>query len=894
MAGHTRLPLRHENLPMSASRSRAQRLQALRRIAQDVRRRNPTGLSLPGAMEERRYAQKAALQSRALEEFADLIVVEEGIGTPGVVLLSAPEARESLSHAVVERLSLAAQEAICTALSARSGARFAPPSDDSRGSPGAEDPYQVALARFDYELARRIVLEGMANDLDRRPWVARWLDLMVDVLGDLSGALAIPVVQGELSSDASFRAFARLRLHDSDWHGAFSAIRGRLSSCDEALVLALVDAAIRDALPAAVEELQARLATERGALSPEVQARFAESREVRCAELRRELEARGNDPTCATCRDIALAISRIAPGDASAVRLLEEGQRRHRERHARSALEDAEELFRIGRIDAARAILDETRPKARPFDALRERVLLLERSLSCAALDGVVEKLRRDLRELPSDLGYLRFARAKCDARERLVGEWPVDGEGSKVLEDVHALADVLAAEDAVRLATSFAALPTGARPLDVVRALSPHRSLLARFPRGAAAYSDATRAIEHELEGLLSEVDLGDRVCSAAREGLLAAFVQPYASLELPSDLTSGVESAVRALADTRAARAVLEIGDPAAKLDAARTLGPRVRAKLRRYFREDWLTFSDALPAGTSRNHFTLANGTVLGAVSVPGGIHLCRAAEDGRYPVFVLPTPCPLARLETRGEVTYAIAEDGQVLAFRANTLDPEMYRTLGHPVAEARVGPGPAIWAFDASSKTLCRHSLVGEKPLRFPCVSVVWGETQRCYCAYVTEGGRVFVLDSEARVVSEHPIGDYSVFGLGEHPVFSVPLFAVRHKESGTPTLSYRSKEVFVTEWLDDAPAAERVTFHSGPNGTLDVVFLEASAEVSVRRYALLDLGFSEIARKNLGAVAVLSAGRGRLWSVRLEPTATELECTETNLFGDPGGLGPHS
>mgnify|MGYP003376490834 CR=1 FL=1 len=835
---------------MSASPSR--RIQELRRIAQEVRRKNPTGRSLPRATEERRYAEKAALQSRALEEFADLIVVEEDIGTPGVVLLSAPEARESLCHAVVERLSSAAQEAIGTALLARAGERFPASSDepDAQGSIGDENPYQAALACFDYELARRIVQQGMANDFERRPWVARWLDLMVDVLGDLGGALAIPVEQGELSTDASFRAFARLRLHESDWRGAFAALRGRLSTCDDALVLALVDAAIREAVPAEIEELQARLATERGALSMDVQARFAESREVRCAELRRELAARGNDPTCATCRDIALAISRIAPGDASAVRLLEEGQRRHRERHARSALEDAEELFRIGRIDAARAILNETRPKARQFDSLRERVLLLDRLFSSAALDEVVEKLRRDLRELPSDLGYLRFVRAKFEARDRVVDEGP------SVLRDIHELANVLSAEDAVGLATTFAALPAGPSSLEVVRALGPHRATLSRFPRAAAAYADATRMVSDELERLLSAVDLRDGVCSSGCESLLAAFVQPYASLDLAPDLTSGFESAVRALADHQTARAVLEIGEPGARLDAARAVGPRVRAKLRRYFREDWLTSADALPTEPSRSHFSLANGTLLGVVAVPEGIHLCRAAEDGRYPVFVLPTPSPLVRLETRGEVTFAIAEDGQVLAFRANTLDPEMYRSLGHPVAEARVGPGPAIWAFDACSKVLYRHSLLGQKPLTIPCVSVVWGDTQRCYCAYVTQEGRVFVLDSEGNVVSEHPIGDYSIFGLGEHPALLVPIFAVKYKDSGTPTLSYRAKELFVTEWLDDAPAAKRIAFHSGPNGTLDVVFFEDSAQVSVRRYALLEIGFSELARKDLSLIHI--------------------------------------
>lgn len=330
----------------------------LARLAELIRATNPTGRGLAPSLERSRYAEKARLQSQAIERFPDLIAARAEAGTPGIVLLEVPALGLTLCHAVTAELSSAARERL---LGEDDAGEKEPRESSPEGGGGAggtaprglEDEVLAQVRDYDYAGA----LELLFANRETAPaaiWTELFLHVAVATLGDVATASSARLDSAAAVTPEAKLAMARVRLFESRPRDALELVVHLFERADVGFVRDLVSAtlAVNDvSLEARLEE---RLRAERGegcaTLRP-LEARRAE----RCERLKNELDALGSDPECPACREIALAIGRLAPADEVARQLLAEGQLRHRARHLRAELALVDDQLRCGRVDAPAA-----------------------------------------------------------------------------------------------------------------------------------------------------------------------------------------------------------------------------------------------------------------------------------------------------------------------------------------------------------------------------------------------------------------------------------------------------------------------------------------------------------------------------------------------------------
>lgn len=826
-------------------------LAALESLAARVRTLNPTGRVKNRRDAERRYVEKALLQSEILTRYPDLVRIVSEPTSPGVIGLAIAPTGESICHAVVERLTVAARDVVHAALEARTSdghveRRFAgPPRSSMTAVPTDFDAFERALARFDYDEARGIVLEGLSSGDVYTDWVAKWLELHVEVLGDPLGATSIPIRSEDVVSTDARLSFAKVCLARGEHREALSALRGLESRAEKSLLLALVEAFASEDLDE-LRRLTASLDDDGKRAHPEVEEKVRALVASRRSQLRRELESRGLDPTCTTCIELAQALAGIDPNDPMAANVLHESHRRHRVRHVGSVLDDVEELLRAARPDAARQLFAEHEQKARRFPELRSRCEELSQAVAAATLAGQLTSLI----DTTGKLDYLRFAQSPARLRERVLATH--DDDLSRLL---HELCHEVPAETAMVIADAIAAARNETDPARIVEQLGPFRAHFSRVAEAQSLFRAGERELSRRAKALLASAKDGslplDELERQAAGLGLGTSATPEVRLEL--------EAVSRHLQSAREAARVLAATDPTLRLDLFRAASPRARASIRDLLLKEWAVPARSHTTPTGAPFFTVTNGGLLSVVAEDDRLHVSSGSSEGKRTIFRMPRAFDPVRVESRGELVVIVDSQGGVFSFRTRGMLPEGYRETGYLARDARTGPGGLLWI--ATEGELVRTTLHGREATRYPMSYVVWGTTGRCACALVDDTRRARVLAIDGSTTAEHPLAHYSLVGIGELPDVGAPIFALRTAGSDTVSMSYRSRDCFVTDWLDDVPPQAEATMWPNHDGSLDVAFHHPT-ETSVRRYRPLDFGLHETSRTEVGSRIVARTGRG--------------------------------
>jgi len=830
----------------------------LARLAERIRRTNPTGRGLPAAVELARYAEKAQLQSSAIERYPDLISAVFDRVTPGVVLLEVPSLGLSLCHAVVAELSCAARDRIVQldeAERADDRRRHEPRSrgdiDDRVGdeAPALEEEVQRLARAYDYAGA----LETLFAKRQTTPaptWTELFLFVSVQTLGDVATASSARLDSSAAVSPEAKLAMARVRLFECKPREALELAAPLLDRADVGLVRDLVTAILSADDVSLESMLEDRLLVARGdgceTIAP-LRSRKAE----RCRRLREELDALGSDPECPACRDIALAIGRLAPSDGVARELLAEGQRRHRERHLRAELALVDDHIVQGRLDAARSLYEDVRSRSRRIDALRTELEDVERRVGEAESQAVARAARLIVAETVRNVRLSAVAGASPEVRAACVLLAPD-------LARFVGLSEVLPVHEAIAIEVALEdidALPSPEAKLARLSAFRHHANKapalgarLRELERAIASTLDETAEIlDGELAVLLDEawLDEARRLVGAVRE----------VGLQLITERAIALDTILERIAS---ARRVARLPTRSLRLDAAHRLHPRARTLLRGVLRDDWRREHSSTYT-PSHARVVIAGGQPI--VAFCDGPHLVVRSETTTL-AFELDEPAALAELVQTSGSLFAFTRRGELLALDARTLEPTLHRRLDGNVSGARMLPSGEAVVFDETLAELRLHRTSGQ---------VIRTRTAHL-CRFDDDGGRVAVAAGDAIVVTsydldvveEYPAAEYSLLGLGSHPRDGVTVYALRQRETGETSLSFRHGRTFVTEWIDDADDWESVTFDSR-GGSLSLLF--SGAVSSARKYLPFDLGLLEIGRHTFASTLVAHTGGGRLVEV---------------------------
>jgi tetratricopeptide (TPR) repeat protein len=342
---------------------------------------NPTDLGLPPAIERRRYALKARLQSLLVREFPDEIVVAPVSGQEGVVALHYRPHDRDACHAVVSELEDAARSFVRLQLDLatsggtesgprvsgererREGRRRSVPAPASRLE--TEDPRQLvrlgrdALESYDFERAQACFEEAFSRSGGGAPEAVALLEFLVDQLAAYPAALehgarlSSPALRdervrallafaaanvGDVTASRRFIAGAEGHHAAAAWVllGRYALERSDLTEAESCLAAAR---RIEPGLPDLV------------ALAADAARLKAESRRQEEEELARLLAA-GDEEAAARKAE---AILGRWPESASARRVRSEVEARRRAREAEALRRQGEEAYAAARFDDALA-----------------------------------------------------------------------------------------------------------------------------------------------------------------------------------------------------------------------------------------------------------------------------------------------------------------------------------------------------------------------------------------------------------------------------------------------------------------------------------------------------------------------------------------------------------
>ena len=483
---------------VAAGRVRAS-IEELFRLIHEV---NPTERGLDESEEERRYALKASLQSRLINEHGHLLVAEPMERDAGVVSLAHRSGSRDACHARIDALDadarlwlrrqgvereLGMDEAASTT---GSGSRSAT-ATDRPPRPHRRSPYEAgiqALEDYDYEAARAH-FESVLEHGDRQTEAARALmDLLVDHLAlDAEAISLVERLSPKLRDDDTIRtlgakAFARQDRYDEAmtllrgvhgenaalaWkrvgraalrHGDFDATERAIQGIRDADAAHPAATTIADELTKARAEARAPAEAQLTLLAEQQQWDDAESEALRIQE---------QWPRSKVARSVLVQVQRARTAAEIATTL-----------RAADASEQRGELARaIKLIQKAIGLGDEREATAARLERLRlshaENLLINEAQ---AVVDAYLEGL---------DVGRRRW----LDASERARDLAKADIEDPR-LADLEQLAAAVPREEHVALPAALDALTaleahrSQEAPQALLDTLAPHRTLCLRLTR--------------------------------------------------------------------------------------------------------------------------------------------------------------------------------------------------------------------------------------------------------------------------------------------------------------------------------------------------------------------------------------------------------------------------
>lgn len=682
-----------------------------------IHRVNPTGQGLGARDAEQRYRLKSRLQSLLVRRFPEHVEVIAEPGNDGVVSLRRPGGGDAC-HAVVDALDDDARAWVTLQIDLGPPSSVpapAAPSPRERADSEAPDDL-LALAReaeaaYDYERARELLEQALAESDGAPTPAAALLALLADTLGDDGSALAI---QPRLSREALANPAVRAPLAAAAARAAMA--RGDLDGAADEL------AALRRADPAhpAIAELERTLGGARAAERAPLEAGLA------------ALVEAGRDDEAAPLADEILGRWPESEAARRAQRTLDE---RRRQRDVQRLTAEGEEALAGGDVATACAHLGAALAAARGAERppIEQRLRDAEaqgRDLRAGAAAREVERRLaggpvRDALAAYLDLDDAARARIDAGPHADLLRRMDRITRGSPRAR----IDAALALTDALGRA---AADPDGALALlDKHPALegSPEAAALRRQAESALAERRAARAVERaEAEAREAEEDRRRRLDRATSDvARLRAQARFLEARDILDDLLAGAE------------------GEAQARWEADRAA---VQAEIQRQFRvwaddtevpahEGGLPVATAPAANTPR--WLADEGRTLVLADAHERwvrIRLLDVAGPRVRATVLLRTPEPLDKpwMEVQGDRIWLIGSQGALLVVTADDWTIERYqprspgfsgRVAAAAVVEDDAGQpfvwlcnGERAWVIDVHHRRTAREipSMLGVQPV----------------------------------------------------------------------------------------------------------------------------------------------------------------------------------
>lgn len=374
-----------------------------------VHRVNPTGLPLPERERRRRYAQKAALQSRILRDFPEHTSVEPDPRHPELLVLHTAVDGRDAGHVVLEHLDEDLLPALRSQLgqAATSQGRESDPRSEAPPGPDPLAEAQRLHDAWDYVgAAEAFAAAAQGGSIEA---ARRCLDLRVEMLGDLAAARRdFRTLPSDLRADSTVRCLLGLAEARAGEGREAERLAGDASGEGAGAVWeALARRAIR---PSEVHRLLGRMLAadpSRRQVELELKAELARRR----AERRAPFEA-GVVAALAQgdAGEIELALRRLLaafPGDAWATEQRRVLERRRSEQRARTLADRAHEAERRGELEGALRLLRQARHAG--LDGLEPQIADLEDRRAAAHRAAQVREVATALSAGPTPESVARW-----------------------------------------------------------------------------------------------------------------------------------------------------------------------------------------------------------------------------------------------------------------------------------------------------------------------------------------------------------------------------------------------------------------------------------------------------------------------------------------------------
>ncbi len=480
-----------------------------------IHRVNPTGRELGARDAERRYAQKARLQSLLVRRFGpDLSVVLDPASEGTVSIRYRGDGRDGC-HAVLDTLDEDARAWVQLQLdlgppsseapappAARPSGRGGPPPADEDGGPSsteASSPESLvrhadeAVASYDFERARAHLERAVAASGGAAGPASALLALLVETLGDDAAAIALQP------------ALSRAALAHGDVRALLALAEARSGDAAQALVL------LKGASEHKTAEVSAALA------SRAVSAGNAEQAAAHLAELRKR------DPAHGAIVGLADEVARLraaarGPFEAELSALVAAGREDEAEKKA------AEVLARWPESEAARRVVRAAEERRRLVqEAAERRAREAAAALQAKREEAQVEQVRAALAAPDPREGLLAWL--ELDPALRLRAGETAAAELCRWLDLTPARVPSPARVDAV-LAVVVARQRLAGDPQGAIDALAVHEATLERVPEARRVAREARAEIAAQRAARAREVVVAARFHLASGDAASALLL--------------------------------------------------------------------------------------------------------------------------------------------------------------------------------------------------------------------------------------------------------------------------------------------------------------------------------------------------------------------------------
>ena len=377
---------------------------------------NPTDRALPRGERELRYEQKAALQSLLVERFGEALTFSRH-SDAGVVGIEHSSGTADACHAVIERLTAAAQGAVEAALAPPPATPPAPAKPRTTPPPNAVAKARAALDEWDYDAARDLLDAQVHAAVGDREALNLLVELLVDYLGDDEAALALlGRHERAIAGDGGTRrrvALAAARRGQRRVVGQLVADQDGVATIYEALCRALLASGALDEAGRALDGL--RQDDPADPSIPELERSLESAREQLASSLLAEAQALFDADLLDRAHALAREVVALGADDGGLVEQIR-GARRARSREAE--LDAAREALGRGdadaaalRLKAARSLGATSAELERHLSALRRGHRERERDQQAALIrDAITQGRPGDALELAARLDQALLA----------------------------------------------------------------------------------------------------------------------------------------------------------------------------------------------------------------------------------------------------------------------------------------------------------------------------------------------------------------------------------------------------------------------------------------------------------------------------------------------------